>query len=386
MDKFNPPSPTAASISHIGVFEPDEAVLYSLPVQGGEPKMVSLISGFANRVDLVGRRQETHLFPLGRSQAQLGEVTVADGSVKTLAFGAGAELPTVSPRGDKLGFSALSYRPNIWRKDLLHPESPAVAFIPSSRAQFDAQYSPDGKRIAFASLRSGVQGVWISNEDGSNLVQISNPAQASGSPQWSPDGNKIAFDSLSRDGWEIYVADVAERVPRKLVTNISSAVQPHWSRDGKWIYFSSGEPGRMGVYRCPASGGEAVPLSKDVDGFSPQESFDGKTVYFASHEEKSTLKKVALPGQPGTESEVDGLPRLNDAGVWTLSPGGIYFVPADAPRSLRYFDFASKQIRPIFEADKDFGSGLSVSPDGRWIMYSLVGDETSDIMIVDHFH
>ena len=141
----------------------------------------------------------------------------------------------------------------------------------------------------------------------------------------------------------------------------------------------------MGVYRCPASGGDAVALSKDVDGINPQESFDGKTVYFASHEEKSTLKKVALPGQPGTESEVEGLPRLSSSGLWTLSPGGIYFVPADAPRSLRYFDFASKQIRPIFEVDKDFSSGLSVSPDGRWIVYSQDGDTNSDIMLVDHF-
>ena len=93
--------------------------------------------------------------------------------------------------------------------------------MPSSRAQFDAQYSPDGKRIAFASFRSGMQGVWISADDGSNLVQISNPHDQSGSPQWSPDGNKIAFDSRPRDHWEIYVADVAERKPRKLVTNIS---------------------------------------------------------------------------------------------------------------------------------------------------------------------
>ena len=72
--------------------------------------------------------------------------------------------------------------------------------------------------------------------------------------------------------------------------------------------------------------------------------------------------------------------------LWALSPGGIYFVPAEAPRSLRYFDFASRQIRPIFEVDKDFGSGLSVSPDGRWILYSQVGDVNSDIMLVDHFH
>ena len=75
---------------------------------------------------------------------------------------------------------------------------------------------------------------------------------------------------------------------------------------------------------------------------------------------------------------------MSHAGLWALSPGGIYFVPAEAPRSLRYFDFATRQIRPMFEVDKDLGSGLSVSPDGRWILYSLV-DVNSDIMLVDHF-
>jgi hypothetical protein len=79
------------------------------------------------------------------------------------------------------------------------------------------------------------------------------------------------------------------------------------------------------------------------------------------------------------------LPRVSNAGVCAVSPGGIYFVPAEAPRSLRYFDLATRQVLPIFEVDKFFGSGLSVSPDGRWILYTLVGDVNSDIMLVDHF-
>lgn len=41
-----------------------------------------------------------------------------------------------------------------------------------------------------------------------------------------------------------------------------------------------------------------------------------------------------------------------------------------------------RQIPFIFEGDKYFGSGLSVSPDGRWIMFSLFGDVNSDIMLV----
>jgi serine/threonine protein kinase/Tol biopolymer transport system component len=360
------------------------AVLYFLPVQGGEPKMVSLLQDWPTGLTWSADDKEL-IYSLWMDSGHLSEVTLADSAVKTLAFAVNADLPTVSSRGGKLAYSSLSYIPNIWRKDLLHPESPAVAFIPSSREQHDAQYSPDGKRIAFASFRSGLMGVWLSNDDGANLVQISNPNYVSGSPQWSPDGNRIGFDSLSPDGWEIDVADVAERVPRKLVTNISAVVRPSWSRDGKWIYFSSYDPGRAGVYRCPASGGDAILLSKDVNGIDPRESFDAKKMYFASHDKKPTLKQMALPGQPGAESEVEGLPRLSDSGLWTLSPSGIYFVPADSPRSLRFFDFSTRQIRPIFEVEKDLDSGLSVSPDGRWILYSQV-DENSDIMLVEHLH
>ena len=363
----------------------DEAGLYSLRLPDGEPKMIATLREFPSGLtwSADGKRLIYSIWN-GRSYI-LGEASVANGSVKRLDFAVNASQPTVSSKGNKLAFRTSSLSSKILRRDLLQPESPAVELIPSSRAQNNAQYSPDGKRIAFASLRSGLQGVWISSDDGTNLVQISDPHYQSGSPQWSPDGTRVVFDSIARDRWEIYVADVADRKPRKLVTNISGVVRPHWSRDGKWIYFRSQEPGRTGVYRCPSSGGDAVALSKDPDGIGPQESFDGKTVYFASHQKEVTLKKVALQAQPGAESEVDGLPHVSGSKLWTLSPGGIYFVAAEAPRSLRYFDFATGQIRPVFEMDNNFGGALSVSPDGRWILYSQSDETNSDIMLVDHF-
>jgi Tol biopolymer transport system component/DNA-binding winged helix-turn-helix (wHTH) protein len=366
-----------------------DAVLYSLPIRGaGQPKTISSFRAFPTGLTWSADDDKLiysfHSVGSGLS-SELGEVTVENGSTKQLGFAGSALQPTVSAKGDKLAYSSLATSSNIWRRDLLHPESPATELIPSSRAQFAAQYSPDGKRIVFASLRTGLFGVWISSDDGANLVQISNPNDASGSPQWSPDGNKIAFDSYTGERWEIYEADVDERKPRKLVTNITNVVRPRWSQDGKWIYFSSQESGRMGVYRCPASGGDAVLLSKGAEAINPRESFDGKTVYFASNYNQSTLTQVALPWQPGSKSKVDGMPLIKNAELWTLSRSGVYFVPAEASRSLRYFDFASRQIRPVFEVDKDFVSGLSLSPAGRWIIYSLVGDVNSDIMLVDHF-
>jgi Tol biopolymer transport system component/DNA-binding winged helix-turn-helix (wHTH) protein len=361
-----------------------QAQLYFFSLPDGKPKVIApfwedLPTGLtwsADDTKLIYSRSKNY------ESDELLELSLANHSTKRL--GLTGHRPAISPKGDKVAFGTVSDPSNIWRRDLQHPEATPLELIPSSRAQYDAQYSPDGKRIAFTSHRSGLQGVWISNEDGSNLVQISDPNVMSGNPQWSPDGAKIAFDSFSRDNWEVYVADLTERKPRKLVTNIKSIIRPSWSRAGKSIYFVSEERGREGVYRCPLSGGEATQLSKDIHAFSPKESFDGKALYFASDTgTTATVKKVALTGQPGAESEVDPLLHVRD---WLLSPAGIYFVHAEAPRSFRYFEFATKKIRTIFEVDRDLNIGLSISPDGRWILYSQKGDGTGDIMLVDHFH
>jgi Tol biopolymer transport system component/DNA-binding winged helix-turn-helix (wHTH) protein len=360
-----------------------QAQLYFFSLPDGKPKVIApfwedLPTGLtwsADDTKLIYSRSKNY------ESDELFELSVATGSTKQL--GLTGHRPAVSPKGDKVAYGAVIDRSNIWRRELLHPEAPPLELIPSSRAQYDAQYSSEGKRIAFTSHRSGLQGVWISNEDGSNLVQISDPNVVSGNPQWSPDGTKVAFDSFPRDTWEIYVADVSERKPRKLVTNISSIIRPSWSLDGKSIYFVSEERGREGIYRCSASGGEATQLSKDIHASNPKESSDGKTLYFASYAGTALiLKKVALAGQPGAESEVDPLLHVRD---WLLSPDGIYFVQAEAPRSIRYFEFATRQIRTIFEVDRDLNTGLSISPDGRWILYSQEGDATGDIMLVDHF-
>jgi hypothetical protein len=148
----------------------------------------------------------------------------------------------------------------------------------------------------------------------------------------------------------------------------------------------SNEVGRTGIYRCPASGGDAVALSKDPYGHVALESLDGEAVFFTERTYNPALKKVSLPSLPGTALEVGGLPRLRYGMDWTITAGGIYFVPGVAPRSVRYFDFATRKVRTLFEVDRDFGLGLSVSPDGRWILYAQqVNEVNSDIMLVDQF-
>src|SRR5215469_9545075 len=125
-----------------------ETVLYFLPLAGGQTKMVSVFRDFPNGLTWSADDKEL-IYGIWTDSGGLGEVSVADGSTKQLAFAGKAWQPTLSSRGDKFAYSSSSYIANIWRKDLLHPESAAVELIPSSRTQYNAQYSPDGKRIAF---------------------------------------------------------------------------------------------------------------------------------------------------------------------------------------------------------------------------------------------
>jgi Tol biopolymer transport system component/DNA-binding winged helix-turn-helix (wHTH) protein len=313
---------------------------------------------------------------------ELDEVDLADGSLQTLPFGQDAVELTISPKADKLAFVLQPFRRiDIWRKDLLHPEALAVNLVPSTRGQDIPQYSPDGKHIAFTSDRGGPWEIWISDADGANLVKLSDANTSDATyPRWSPDSQKIVFDSRHSGHPELYVIDISERLPRKLVSNLPDMARSSWSHDGKWIYFQS----KGKIFRCPTTGGDAVLLSAEP-GYSPWEAHDGKTLYLADQSDgPSSIRMVSLQ-TPEVESVLPGMPAVSDASEWTVAPQGIYFVPADAPKSLRYFDFATRKVRLVFEVSKFFDDTLSVSPDGRWILYTQIDEDKADIILVENF-
>jgi Tol biopolymer transport system component/DNA-binding winged helix-turn-helix (wHTH) protein len=313
---------------------------------------------------------------------ELDEVDLADGSLQTLPFGQDAVELTISPKADKLAFVLAPFRRiDIWRKDLLHPEAAAVNLVPSTRGQDIPQYSPDGKHIAFTSDRGGPWEIWMSDADGGNLVKLSDANSADATyTRWSPDSQKIVFDSRHSGHPELYVIDISERLPRKLVSNLPDMAKSNWSHDGKWIYFQSNGK----VFRCPATGGDAVLLSAKP-GYFPWEAYDGKTLYLVDQPfGPSSIRMMSLQ-TPGVESVLPGMPTVSDASEWTVVHQGIYFVPADAPKSLRYFDFATRKVRPVFEVSKFFDDTLSVSPDGHWILYTQIDEDKADIMLVENF-
>jgi len=394
--KSIPPDPqclheAAPTFSHAGdkvasacVRSTRDFVLYWRTAPNGAPHLITEVPNFI--VGFCWSADDTRLIFVQAKEngPELDEVSIADRSLRQLSFAYDPNWPAVSPKGDKLAYVNVSGTSNIWRKDLLHPEQPAVKLIHSTQGQGDAQYSPDGHQIAFDTGIGGFWEVWMAEADGGKLVQLSRLNSLTDAPRWSPDGTKIAFGWKQAERSEIYIADRLERVPRKFVTDVREISNPSWSHDGKWIYFRSYGPLGQKLYRSPANGGKAIPLPGGPDGVSVEESLDGDTVYFAAREWHTPLHMLSLT-EKFPQSIVPGVPEVLTFDLWTLAKSGIFFVPAEAPKSLRYFDFRTGTGRELFAAEKDFAGGLSVSPDGRYLLFSQVDEANSDIVLVRNF-
>ncbi len=92
-------------------------------------------------------------------------------------------------------------------------------------------WSPDGKRIAFASDRKGDLEnfeIYVMDADGGNQQRLTENRHYDRSPSWSPDSKRIAFYSLRDGNLEIYVMDADGGNPQNLTNHASSDGSPAW--------------------------------------------------------------------------------------------------------------------------------------------------------------
>lgn len=109
-------------------------------------------------------------------------------------------------------------------------------------------WSPDGSKIVFGSIKDGRSWVAVMNADGSNLRRL---AEGTPDPDWSPDGGRIAFSHPSPTagggiGSQIWVMNADGSEPRQITRSGTYKAGPSWSPDGTRMAFilvgDSGSP------------------------------------------------------------------------------------------------------------------------------------------------
>ena len=92
-------------------------------------------------------------------------------------------------------------------------------------------FSPDGTRIAFARLGSGI---FLANLDGSGLRRLTSGGRDT-YPVWSPDGKRVAFVRPYRRQWRVYVMSGSGAGQRRL-PQAPPTGRPTWTPNGKSIF------------------------------------------------------------------------------------------------------------------------------------------------------
>ena len=323
----------------------------------------------------------------------LWRIRIADGGTRAperLAFaGSQAADPALSRDGRRLAYSQRQVRQNIWRVELVagtEAAGPPRELIASTREDGWPQYSPDGRRIAFLSDRSGVRQIYTCDAGGSNLLPLTSLADGVERPYpgWSPDGETVVFAARVAGNTDLFTVDAHGGTPRRLTSGASAEYHPQWSKDGKWVYFASDRTGEPQVWKMPGGGGEAVQMT-ERGGEGPFESPDGRYLYYFKAGTGGAERLWRRPLAGGDERQL--LPEVF-RGNFAMAGERIFFIPqldvACGCYHLQSLDLAAGEKRLLMDV-RDVGGGLSVSSDGRSLLYTAVVHTSGDLMLVEGF-
>src|SRR5215472_18717930 len=111
-------------------------------------------------------------------------------------------------------------------------------------------------KIYFVSNRNRTKEIWQMDYDGSNQKQITNVATMALSPHVSPDGARVAFASVSSNEWQILMYSLELNRMVSFPRYQGASLSPAWSSDGKLLAFSSSRSGGSEIYSVDVAGGD----------------------------------------------------------------------------------------------------------------------------------
>ncbi|HAV78981.1 MAG TPA: hypothetical protein DCX53_16650 [Anaerolineae bacterium] len=169
----------------------------------------------------------------------------------------GACQPTWSPDGSQIVFispckSRAEFFENIYTNSSLYVMNAdgsgqkPLTTVPSS--DFDPDWSPDGKRIAFTSLRDGKKDIYILTLETGAIVRLTTVAddvQENSQPSWSPFGNQIAYTVKRVGAYQVWVMSDTGQGNVQIARSGQQVWDflPVWAPDNETILFSQRDVG-----------------------------------------------------------------------------------------------------------------------------------------------
>jgi dipeptidyl aminopeptidase/acylaminoacyl peptidase len=334
--------------------------------------------------------------------------------------------PAISPEGDTILFSR-GYvdlmrdqnRSNLWAVNASGDRLRQLT--DGAWSDSSPVWSPDGRRIAFLSDRSGSTQLHVMWADTRDTLQLTRLDRAPGAITWSPDGKQIAFTSLvpdetpilnvrlpptprgaqlargavviDRPSWaadgsgpttkgstHVFVVDATVGgTPKQVTSGNFNHTAPSWATDGKSIYVSGiRKPdaeylnGDSEVYVVNLESGAIAPLTdrNGPDG-NPEVSPDGRWIAYTGFDQKnytSHLGNLYMMDAAGGRKRlwVGGLPSSPTDVMWAADGSGVYYSMQEAGEENTWFAPADQGLPPKkITNGTHVLSGVSIAKNGQ---------------------
>jgi Tol biopolymer transport system component/DNA-binding winged helix-turn-helix (wHTH) protein len=384
---FSPNGETVAFTRIVGEGATD---VYTVPLSGGVARRLTFdktnLEGVAWTADA-----KDLIFSSRRDGSQSLWVAPADGGEpKRLPLGgAVASNPAISRQGNRLSYRQGYVHPDLWALDIsgrAARQGQAKRFLSSATYNNAPKFSPDGKKLAFASRRSGDMEIWTCDvKDCSQPQQLTFLRSLSGTPRWSPDGQRISFESRPGGHSQIFVVSATGGKPLPLTDGKFEDKVSSWSPDGTFIYFASNRSGASQIWKIAAASGKPSQVTQH-GGFVAFESSDAKFLYYIKDDRPGVWR---MPAAGGDEIKISPLPSPAHWGDWALVDTGIYYADDTGDRpAIEFLAFDTHKVSKIAEVESlppGGDPGFTVSPDENWLIFSQVDRSAVDLMLVENF-
>jgi Tol biopolymer transport system component/DNA-binding winged helix-turn-helix (wHTH) protein len=274
--------------------------------------------------------------------------------------------PVASPDGKHIYVVAGQTRGELLRYDLRTRQlRPFLSGISAENLDF----SRDGKSVTYVTFPEGV--LWRSKVDGSDRLQLTMAPLHAAVPRWSPDGKRIAFATWTPGGYsKIYMVNAEGGNPEVVAEDQRDFLDPTWTPDGNALILGGWSGSKISGLDLRTRRVSDIPGSAGL--YSPRVSPDGQ--YIVAMDTPHVTKMTLFDQHTQKWTDLLAAGTLNPGWPqWSSDGQFVYFrgtAPGKQGPSLYRVNITNHKLERLADIEIPegvagfFGPWLGVTPDG----------------------
>ncbi len=242
----------------------------------------------------------------------------------------------------------------------------------------DLSLSPNGAALAFRWAGD----IWTAPAVGGMATRLTVHRADESRPVWSPDGKRIAYASGRSGSNCVYVMDADGDNVRRLTWGDRSELPTSWSPDGKFVYFQARKEGQViwepATYKVSIDGGQPI-RAFEAYGADGRVSPDGRRIAFtrgASRWWRKNYRGSANHDIWIFDTAADSFRRVTDfdgtdrSPQWAPDGATIYYISDRDGRGNVWEQKLDGNTRQLTRMKTDDVRDLTVAADGRTLAFT----------------